>query len=139
GDLNLDVPGPRDQPLAVDGIDAECAARLRAAARVGLGQRLALRHHPHAATAPAAHGLDDDTRAGRLSVEEGLDFLETCIATRGRHHWHIAATGELERLCLVAEEAELFGRRPHETDAGLGAGTGEILALAQEPVARVHG
>ncbi len=134
GDLHFDMARPHNQPFGIDRVDAERRARLRTAARIGLGQRVAFAHHAHAPAAAPADRLQHDAGA-LLLVEEGRHCLQRRAAFGGWHHRHAALARQRQRAALVAEQCELADRRADEDQVGLGAGLCEVGAFAEKSVA----
>jgi hypothetical protein len=137
--LHLDVPRVAHQALDVHTVDAESRLCLGHAARVRVGQLLRIQHRAHAAPAAAADGLHHHARALRvLFGEESLRLRERHRARAARHHRHVALRGQRAGARLVAEQAELLGRRADEDEARVRAGLREVGALAEKAVAGVH-
>src|SRR5690348_386102 len=94
-------------------------------------------HHAHAAPAAAAGRLDDD-RIADVAGDADV-FLDAVAqrATRAGHARHAGGLHRLDRLDLVAHQADHLGGRADEDEAGLLHLFGEIGALGQEAVARM--
>ena len=74
--LYLDVAGPRDHPLHVNGVIAEGQPRFRPRSGVGLRDLVGPRHDAHAATAATTHGLDHHLSVVAEPGEESLGPLQ---------------------------------------------------------------
>jgi len=130
--LNLDVAAVLDV-----GLDKHRAVTER---RGGLARRRLDRlrevglaaHHPHAPAAAAGGGLDQ-----RRHVNIVGHLLGRHLDDRRRRH------AGLDRRPLgghlVAQQGDLFGRRPHPDQPGGLDRPGEVGVLGEKPVAGVHG
>ena len=137
--------GEARAPLDEDGAVAERGERLGARALDRLLEVLGALDDAHAAAAAAHRGLDDDGVADRrgAALARPLDPRARLRGRRhgvvgARHERHADARRERARGGLVAEGLQLLDRRPDEGDAlGLERG-GEVGALREQAVARVH-
>ncbi len=136
--LHLDVAAALDQALQHERAVAEGAGRLAARAGQGLGQGGEVMHQPHAAAAAAGHRLHQQrqTQAAGLGKQRGVALVVAQVARRAGHAgFEHAALGQR----LVAHGGDGRGRRADEDKASLETGLGELGALGQEAVARMHG
>ena len=134
------MAGTRHQQLGVDRATAERRAGLGGAGLEGRRQRVGVGHHPHAAAAAAGHRLEHQ-RAGRVvAALVGEEVLQ--LHQRGglgaRQQRQPALGGQRAGAGLVAKQRKLGRRRADEDQPGVGAGLGEVGALAEEAVAGVH-
>ncbi len=136
--LHLDVARAGHQALGVHAIDPERGQRFRAATRVGRGQGISLQHRTHAAPAAAAHRLEHGAGAA-LRGKKGLRLFQRHGAGAARHHRHAALLRQRTGAGLVAKQRQLRGRGADKAQACVLAGLGEVGALAQKAIARVHG
>jgi hypothetical protein len=136
-DLYLDVPGCLDERLDEQRVVAEGPGRLTPGRGRGGGQLAGVAHQPHPLAATAGRRLEQDRVA---DLAGGLGQVGVGHARLGpsRHDRHPRRGHGPLRRDLVTHDLDRVGRRPHEHDAGRGAGAGEPSVLRQEPVAGVH-
>jgi hypothetical protein len=92
----------------------------------------------HALAAAARTGLDEHRVADAVGL--ALQQLRVLVvAVVAGHQRHAGLFHQLLRLGLQAHRLDGRGRRADEDQAGVGAGLRELLVLAEEAVARVHG
>ena len=140
GNLDLDVPRPRDETLDVELSAAEGPPGLLAAARP---RALELRdardgRHPAAASAPGR--LDHRPAPVRSEGEQELPGgRKPALHRRPREYRYRATLRERPRPGLVPEELERRRVGADEGDAALRASPGELRVLAQKTVSGVDG
>ena len=138
-DLDLDVARSLDQAFGVERADAESALRFGGAALEAGRNVVRPVDPPHASTAAAGDGLQQDRRLFGLFGEKGFDVFDRCGGLDAGHDGYVPLRSESAGRVLVAEEREGLGRGADEDDAGVGAGPREICALGEEAVAGVEG
>ena len=142
-ELHLDVAGRHDLALEVDGSVTERAGGL-AGSREQRRRELVLRDDaPHAPTTASRGRLHEQGEADlprrgddRVHLARPVDRRRLERAGDVRH---ARVPGRPARGQLVAQRRDHVGGRPDPGKPRLLDGTGECLALGQEPVARVHG
>ena len=136
--LDLDVARALHVFFDQHGVAAEAVARLALATRERGGEVPGFLDHAHALAATTGTGLDERGVADAvgLALQQGR-FLVAAVVTR--HQRHAGLLHQLFGLGLEAHRENGRGRRANEGDAGVGAGVGEGVVLAQEAVARVDG
>jgi len=133
-DLHLDVSGINHEALKEDGAVAESRGCFSFGSEDGLGQGGLVQHRTHAPTATTGGGLDQQR------VPDVLRGLVQHVVVRVGHlgPWQCgnsgAGHGRLGRD-LGAHRLDRIGRRAHEGQAVLNAGTSEGGVLGDEPVA----
>ena len=109
-DLHLDVPGPRQVLLDVQGAVAEGARRLRAAALERLGQLGGILHGAGAAPAAAGDGLEHDRPAHAEAGQEVGRLLLRDRAVDAGDRGHIRLGRRRAGAALVAEQLQVRPR-----------------------------
>ena len=122
--LDLDVPGPFDVALAEDGAVAEGRLRLAGGRRERVVELAGRTHDPHAASAAACGGLDDERVADLVRLARG-------------DHRHARLGRDALGRELVAAEPQRPRRWTDPGDPGGHDRVGEVRALRQEAVARM--
>ena len=134
-DLDLHVPGGRDELLEVQRAVAERRERLRTRAGKGVVEIFHSLDEPHALSSPSGRGLQEDRIPELVSGEPGLDHLDRFRAGNERN----AGFGELAlRLDLVAHAGHDVDVRPDEHQIVVHAGTDELQVFGQEADTRVN-
>jgi len=106
---------------------------------VGGGNVFGAPHDAHAAAAAAGDGLDHHSGAVRQRGEETLGLRHAGGSHGARQHVHAALGGHGPGRHLVAEALQHVRPRPDEHQPGLEYPPGEVAALGEKAVARVHG
>ena len=137
-DLDLDVARARDVALDQHMVVAEARLRLALArgqrgGEVGCGVDAA-----HALAATAGAGLDQHRVADLVGLARQQRRV-VVLAVVARHQRHAGLVHQRLGGGLAAHRRDRLGRRADEDQAGLGAGLGKGLVLAQEAVAGVDG
>ena len=136
--LHFDMPGPVDKAFHIDGVVTEGGAGFRLAALERLGQIVAGAHDAHAAAAAAGDRLDDHGGAVTEAVAECLGLFQGGVGAGAGDHRHLALLRQHPGAGLVAEQGQGVRVRADEDQAGVHAGGGEIAALAEKAVTRMH-
>src|SRR5690554_2257111 len=139
GDLHLDMPGTGNQPLDIELAIAEGGAGFGAAALECVRQLGGVGDQPHAPATTSGQRLEQHRGARRQCLDEGLRLLQRGGLLGTLDHGHALALGQLSCLSLVAEQFQYPGVRADEGDTRLGAGAGQLGALAEETVAGMDG
>ena len=135
-DLDLDMARALDIFLDQHRVVAKAVARLALAGGQRGSEILAAVHCAHALAATARAGLDQDGVADAVGL--GLQQRRVLVgAVIARHQRHAGAFHQLLGLGLQAHVLDRRGWRADENQAGIGAGLGEFLVLAQKAVAGV--
>ena len=132
------MPGPVDKAFHIDGVVAEGGAGFRLAALERLGQIVAGAHDAHTAPAAAGDRLDDHGGAVAEAVAECLGLFQGGVGAGAGDHRHLALLRQHPGAGLVAEQGQGVRVRADEDQAGVHAGGGEIAALAEKAVTRMH-
>ena len=130
-DLDLDVPGSRDQALKEHGAAAERAQRLGAGPLERLGEVPGRRDDPDAAPAAAGSGLEHQRVADALRRGQGV-LQRRDRAPAPRRDGDADLLGDQLRADFGAQLAHRVGRRPDERDTDLLAHLGERGVLGDE-------
>ena len=101
------------------------------------GEVFRLVHSPHAFTATARTGLDQHRVADgiRLALKQGCVLSRAVVA---RHQRHTGVAHQTLGLRLEPHRFDGRGRWANENQARIGTRLGELLVLAQKPIARVY-
>ena len=137
-DLELDVLGVEDQLFQVHLAAAKAGHRLAAGLLKEGDQLVGLKDAAHPAPAAAGRGLDEDRIADGIGQGLGL-FGGGHRAVRAGHHRHPRLLHQPAGGGLVAHGADDVPGGADEGDAGLRAGVGKLVVLAQKAVAGVDG
>ena len=131
--LDFDMARARDQPLDVEGIVAECG--LRFVTRPGDRRREPVLgvDDPHAFSAPAGGGLDEQGKSGSLRgrFERGVGLIGGCLA---RHDRHTRTLHQPSRRDLRPHRGNGRRRRADEDQASSFARGRERRILGQKAV-----
>ena len=138
-DLDLDVARVLQELLHVDRRIAESGAGFGLGHLHRVDQGRFGVHHPHAAPAAAAGGLDDHGVADRLGDAADRDRVIGQLAFGAGHAGHARLDHGLLGRNLVAHDPDGFGRRPDELEAAFLDPLGEVGVLGQEAVAGMDG
>src|SRR5262247_3337050 len=104
-DLDLDVPGPLDELLAVDLRGPEGGRCLRLTGREGRRRAGPLAHDPHPAPAATRGGLEDHGIAEAIGhLHDVLAILQRLLAPR--HDGNARLPGDVPGLRLVTHEPD---------------------------------
>ena len=137
-DLDLDVPGPFDEPLQQQRVVAERGLGFTAGPGDRPGQLAGRAGQPHTFAAAPGRRLDQQGEPDGGGGVQQIRFRHSPLAGPGddRHAGH--GDGGLGGN-LVAHRLDGCGRGPDEDQARVRAGPGERGVLGQEPVTRVDG
>ena len=138
-DLNLDVPGARNQLLHVKRAGAERHLGFRDAAFPGGFEFVDVCDRPRAATATAGDRLEHDRRVLAQGLEELHRLGQADCFVRALNDRNASLARRLARAHLVAEQVEQVWGRTNERDPGVAAGAGELSRFGEESVAGVDG
>jgi len=138
-DLDLDVARVLQELLHVDRRVAEGSPGFGLGHLHRIDQRRLGVHHPHAATAAAAGGLDDDGITNALGRRPDLRRIVGQLTLGTRHARHTGLDHGLLGRDLVTHDADRLGRRANELKTGLLDALGKVGVLAQEAIAGVNG
>ena len=129
--LDLDVPGPGEQPLQEHHTAAERALGLHPGALVGLGELLRGRDHPDAPAAAARGGLEHQRVADLVRhPDRGVQVADRAAAPRRDRDADLL--GDQLGADLVAELAHRLRGRAHERHPEPRAQFGERRVLGDE-------
>ncbi len=137
--LELDVARRFQILLHIHGVVAEGAAGLHARQRDGVEQARFAVHHPHAATAAAAGGLDDDRVADFARQAQAFLTVVAQWAVGTGYARHPGLLHGADGRNLVAHQADGFRARADENEAGLLDPFGKVGVFRQEAIARMDG
>ncbi len=96
-------------------------------------------HHAHAATTTATGGLDDHRVTDFAANAQGGFLVFRQRAVGARNGWHAGCDHGVLGRYLVAHQADGFGFRADEGEAGFLDLFGEVGVFREEAVARVDG
>ena len=130
--LGLDVVRPFEIPLQIHLGAAEVGARFAGRALQRFLKFLARLHDAHALAAAPERRLHREGEPDPLRL--GPHVVERHGAGSARHHRDAGALGGPAGRHLVAHHGDGVGGWPHERQAGVVHGPGEVRVLGQEPV-----
>ncbi|SKU05381.1 Uncharacterised protein [Mycobacteroides abscessus subsp. abscessus] len=134
--LNLDMPGASKIALHQQGVIAEEGGSLAPRCDQCVRNSAQVVYHPHALTATARGGFDDQRDPDFLRGENQLGIGERSDAAG--HHGFAGRGHRVLGPDLVAHGVHGFGRRPHEDNPRGLTRTDEICILRNESIPRVN-
>ena len=136
--LHFHVPRAPDQFFEVHLILAECGLGFALRRRHVLEEFACILDDAHAAAAAAPTRFEHQRVADALRQRAHLSLV---VGQRWscRHDGHSRGSRQISRFDFVAEPAHGVRQRPHENEAGGGAGLRKLGTFGEEAVTRVNG
>ena len=137
-DLDFHMLGPLNVLFQKDRRIAERRTRLRSRALQAFQKLLAVAHHPHATSAAAGAGLDDDGITALVGKDQRLLFGRHRFGRAG-HDWHTDAGRHLAGRNLVAQAALDIRVGADKGNPCPFAGLGKLGVFRQKAVTGMNG